>query len=1327
VATIPFRRAARRAGPKAPSGDIELQEPPAVPEPGIGGMGQVWLYVPMGVGSLAMMLIFVRPGAGTLAYIGVGLMVVSVLGGAVVPFLRHASEHKERLHGERRDYLRYLGQTRRRVRAGLADQQLAARWLHPDPRALWSMAMSGRLWERRTVHEDFGEVRVGLGTRRSTLRLAAPASKPVEELEPLAAHALRRFIRAYGTLTDAPIAVYLRGFARIRLQGDPEPVRALIRAVLAQAATAHAPNELRMVFCVDPTAHAAWEWAKWLPHAQDDEVTDAAGARRLFCADVTGLDQLLAGIGVADRPAYEPDTPVTGTEPYVVIVLDTPGLPADHRIAAEGYRNAVVLDLAGALPWRDRPHTLFLQLAESRLDMVSFDHLGRAESAPLCRPDTLGPAAAGALARGMARYRVGTGSGSVDSAEPLTGDYDLATLLGIDDLTTFDPVAYRRGRPPSQRLRVPIGISVTGTPIELDIKEAAENGMGPHGMMIGATGSGKSELLRTLVLALATRHSSEELNLVLVDFKGGAAFLGFERLPHTSAVITNLADELELVDRMQDALAGELVRRQEHLRTAGNYASRRDYEAARAQGAPLEPMPALFIVVDEFSELLTNKPQFIEVFAMIGRLGRSLGVHLLLASQRLDEGRIHQIESHLSYRIGLRTFSAMESRSVLGVPDAYELPNVPGNGYLRSDTQTLTRFKGAYSSGPYRPARRRRRRTTGPGRAVPFGTEPVTAPEPATREPEPAEADGGGKPPRLVDVLLDRLRGHGPAAHQVWLPPLQRPATLEKLLPPLVEHPQLGLRPVGDYGTGTLTVPLGLLDLPAQQRRDLLVADLSGSKGNVGIVGGPQSGKSTLLRTLICGLALTHTAAEVQFYCLDFGGGSLAPLARLPHVGSVANRLDRDRVTRTVQELTNLVALRENLFSTHNIDSMASYRRARRGGAFHDVDPYGDVFLVVDGWYTIRQDYDELDSRFTELAARGLGFGVHLVVTATRWAEMRPWLREVLGTRLELRLGDPIDSEINSKFAATVPPVPGRGIVPERLHFLAALPRVDGDDGTEDLAAATAELVEALDTPTAPRAPEVRLLPARLSASALPRPRAASPSADPQVALGLDDVRLAPLWHDFDSPHLLIFGDTETGKTNLLRHIARSIAAHYSPDEARVVFGDFRRQLYDAIPQQHQVGYSVSTDNLAATLKETAALLRERVPGPDIPPSRLSRRDWWTGGRLFVLVDDFELAEGGHDSPLQPLLPLLPQGADIGLHLIIARRTAGASRAMMNPVIRRAWELGTPAALFSCPREEGVFLGTVRPRTLPAGRAQYIDRRRSVRLLQTPLVDQAGA
>ncbi|MFD0630445.1 FtsK/SpoIIIE domain-containing protein [Catenulispora yoronensis] len=341
--------------------------------------------------------------------------------------------------------------------------------------------------------------------------------------------------------------------------------------------------------------------------------------------------------------------------------------------------------------------------------MVAPGRTGGEEVSPLGRAATLSTAESAAVARILAPLRV---AGLGESAGRGGGDIPFTGLLGIRDARALEPAQTWQARPNRERLRVPIGLTEQGLPAELDIKEAAQGGTGPHGMIIGATGSGKSELLRTLVLAMAVRNDPEILNFVLVDFKGGATFLGLDKLPHTSAVITNLADELPLVKRMYTALHGELVRRQELLRAAGNHASLRDYEAARSSGAALAPLPSLFLVVDEFSELLAAHAEFLELFVMIGRLGRSLGVHLLLASQRLDEGRIHALEGHLSYRVGLRTFSVGESRAVLGVGDAYDLPSTPGHGFLRCGTDPLIRFRAGYVSAPYAAPKAARRPTT---------------------------------------------------------------------------------------------------------------------------------------------------------------------------------------------------------------------------------------------------------------------------------------------------------------------------------------------------------------------------------------------------------------------------------------------------------------------------------------------------------------------------------------------------------------------------------------------------------------------------------------
>src|SRR5690606_16395055 len=232
-------------------------------------------------------------------------------------------------------------------------------------------------------------------------------------------------------------------------------------------------------------------------------------------------------------------------------------------------------------------------------------------------PDRLSLPEAETLARRLAPLRLADG----DAAE---GGASLAALLGLDRPERFDPAVAWAARPPAEQLRVPIGTGPDGNPVVLDLKESAAGGIGPHGLLVGATGSGKSELLRTIVLGLAATHSSEHLNFVLIDYKGGATFATLERLPHTAAAITNLADQLPLVERMGDALNGELVRRQGVLRDAGNLPSRDADERARAAGARLPPWPVLLVVCDEFSELRAAEPDFIDLFLQSGRVGRSL-------------------------------------------------------------------------------------------------------------------------------------------------------------------------------------------------------------------------------------------------------------------------------------------------------------------------------------------------------------------------------------------------------------------------------------------------------------------------------------------------------------------------------------------------------------------------------------------------------------------------------------------------------------------------------------------------------------------------------
>jgi S-DNA-T family DNA segregation ATPase FtsK/SpoIIIE len=671
-------------------------------------------------------------------------------------------------------------------------------------------------------------------------------------------------------------------------------------------------------------------------------------------------------------------------------------------------------------------------------------------------------------------------------------------------------------------------------------------------------------------------------------------------------------------------------------------------------------------------------------------------MHMLLASQRLEEGKLKGLDTYLSYRIGLKTFSSSESRAALGVPDAYELPSVPGSGYLKFDTTSMVRFKAAYVSGPWRPDGMQQPVTpsapvSADRRAKLFVPDFVELPpEPDRQEveekpPEP-EPDERNEPSQL-DLIIDRMVGQGPPAHEVWLPPLDEPNSLDTLLPPIQPTEDRGLCPVGFFGNGKLQIPLGLVDKPFEQRRDLLWSDFSGAAGHGVVVGGPQSGKSMLFRTLVTSMALTHTAGEVQFYCLDFGGGTLASLRNLPHVGGVASRLDPDLARRMVAELTTLVNERELRFRDNGIDSMTDFRNRKRRGELPD-DVHGDVFLVVDGWAAFKQEFESLEDQVVNLASRGLSFGVHVLVGANRWAEIRPALKDQMGARFELRLGDPGESEVDRKVAANVPQGrPGRGLTLGKLHCLIGLPRIDGSSDDETVGEGVADAcVRVREAWHGRAAPPVRLLPELLPYEDLRRQiaRSGAQQGKHKIPVGVNEEELAPFSLDFDAdPHFVYFADGENGKTNFLRTVVAGIMNNVDPKEAVILLVDYRRTMLGFVNTDHLLGYAVSSNQLTDMINDVKGSMESRLPGPDVTQEQLKNRSWWKGPELYVVVDDYDLVVTQMNNPLQPLSEFLAQAKDVGLHLVVTRRTGGAARSAFDPIIGKLKDISSPGMVGS--------------------------------------------
>ncbi|MEV7799104.1 type VII secretion protein EccCa [Microbacterium foliorum] len=1307
----------RLAPPRVPSGKLPVQAPPEL-QPNDGGMGILGSLLPM-LGSVGAIVMVTMSNQSVTGLLTGGMFLLSSLGFVAVNGWRQRSQRQAATLGARREYLAYLTELRQTVRVAARQQRRAANWHLPAPSALPYIAEERtRVWERGMNDPDFLSVRVGTSDQPLCVSLEAPELPPLAQLDPVAASAAHRFMLTHELQKNLSLGITLRDYARVEITGDETESRGLARAMLLHLATMHDPDTVQIVIAADAAVLPQWEWAKWMPHTHSRTVRDGLGAARMIGSQLSELEDMLPA-EVRERPRFARD----GSGPKVPhIVILTDGVTTsfnDVLVSGGGVQGVTVIDLPSRWGDLDDPNALRIAFEPggkgSRAELVSLQVPARPFEA-----DAISIVEAEATARRLiALYSGGT---TITKKKSSTDQAELVELLGLPDVRDLDLDAAWSPRLERDRLRVPIGQTEDGSPLILDIKESAQQGMGPHGLIIGATGSGKSEVLRTLVLALAMTHSPEQLNFVLVDFKGGATFAGMADMPHVSAIITNLGEEISLVDRMQDALQGEMVRRQELLRATGPFANVADYEKARRGGrTDLAPLPALLIVADEFSELLSAKPEFVDTFVNIGRLGRSLQVHLLLSSQRLEEGKLRGLDTHLSYRIGLRTFSAAESRTVLGVPDAYHLPTQPGAGILKSDTETMTQFRAAYVSGP--PPRRRRRAASGSAQSTGstavelFTAAPVWRAETTVEEPEVVVDAEPEEKRNTFEIAVEMMSGRGQAAHQVWLPPLETPATLDQLFGDLVEDPALGLISPRWRSAGALTVPLGIVDVPLEQRRENLAISLGGAAGHMAIVGAPLSGKSTLARTALVALALTHTPQEVQFFVIDFGGGSFTGLQRFTHISGVATRSEPDIVRRTVAEVTSLLNAREVYFRQNGIDSIDTYRQRRAQGLADDG--YGDIFLMVDGWGTLRAEFEMLEPQIQAIAARGLTYGVHIIITASRWMEVRANIKDLIGTRIELRLGDPTDSEVNRKAAENVTAIPGRGLNENGLQMLTALPRIDGVDDASSLAGGIDDLVTRVASAWhGPAGPKLRLLPSRISHADL-RAVAAAASADGseprEILLGIDEANLAPFSIDpLDEPLLYLYGDADSGKSSMLRGAVHEITRLYGPTEAKIFVVDYRRALLGEIPQEYLGAYLTSHEMTEGGMSELAQFFQSRIPGPDVTPDQLRSRSWWKGAEGFVLIDDYDLVSTSQGNPVAVLAPLLAQAADLGLHVILTRRTGGASRAAYDPIIQRMTDLGATGILLSGNPEEGQLIGKVKAAPAIPGRAQIVSRDRGL-------------
>lgn len=1285
------------------------------------------------------------------------------------------------------------------------------RFYHPPVDTLAAALGGPRMWERSPSGKDgwFGVARVGVGitalAESEAVAFVEPQDMPTDiEMEPATGKALQEFIRYQSVAYGTPALISLLVEPGYRMVGDREQTLALMRAVIAQLVFHHGADHLRLVVVSADTAE--WDWVKWLPHAGDPAVSDAAGPVRMVYGSVADFAAVQFDAVLKGRDAFRPrhaavHDPVRPL-PHTVVINDLDDDGWASVVGPLGVEGVTFFDLAGSVPpargasrvLRVDPDTVIRAVPRDGVTWAAYEEDPQTFFAVA---DQMSRADAESFAMHMARWRLAEAYEIGDTVEDLGigRPRDILSYWGITDPGHIDFPRLWAGHSDInsvERLRIPFGNRTdTGELVVLDMKDMNAGGDGPHGVLSGTTGSGKTTALRSTILSIMLGHPPENVQMVLADLKGGAGVKPFEDCPHVAHVITDLEkDQGGLMDRFIDAMWGEIARRKAICDSvdaddAEHYNLIRD-KAART-GTVLPPLPALVVIIDEFKELFNIKSAAPEVLDQIGRQGRSYWVHMLMASQDIDS-RAERLLENVGYRMVLRANTA-QSAAAAGVPAAVNLPREVGVGYLRTGAaEKLVKFKVESLWRDYRPGvdvTDEAPVTARPGvdylppqlfttafLPMPSMMTPTPSPDgdsldlfagpeesagaylddPGALDPDAsdpdAEEDRTGGRPTVGLVVRDQLRAIDFEPFRLWCPPLDAPLPIEEVVA-LHRGPDWA----ANYGAAAdLVFPIGIIDRPYKQDQQPLLVDAAGEGANLMVVGGPRSGKTTALQTLVCSAALTHSPAAVQFYVLALGSAALGSLAGLPHVGSVAYALDEDGIRRTTAELMELLATRQRSFPAAGVNSIEQFRRRKFAGEPGVVpeDPYGDVFLIVDDFKALTEDTSPLRSReqivaeISTLVLQGRSYGIHVMVSVMAENNLPLTIRRGFGQRLELKLAQDIDAtNVKAREAAKVPSGrPGRGMIaqnypregvePVGLHTMIARPAM------ADTAAATFDSASVVAAVTRlagggfTAAPAVRRLPETVDLAGL---RAALPAATPMV-WGVDEFATAVA---FDGPHLMATGLGKCGRTTLCRTVLAEVSRVYAPaadaaianpadtrERAQVWLINPRRELLQDLGPEYLHRWATAPEQVKAVMAELVEVLAARAPAPGLSlQDSLAHR--WAGPRIVLVIDDADrLGSGAFDSPLEAraangmtTAQLVAQAADVGLQICYTRAFGSWGSGMRgDPVAAAMMQASSPLLLMDANADPGYIIGRFRGHPLPAGRGQLIVSASSARYVQ---------
>ncbi|MDR0847638.1 MAG: FHA domain-containing protein [Propionibacteriaceae bacterium] len=1015
------------------------------------------------------------------------------------------------------DFQEEIASVRSQIREALAEEHDVRCREIPSLKSLVGSVpqLAPVLWHRRPDHETFLTLMIGYGTATSRSTLESPQRgeasgelwKEVTDAQDEGA-----------MVADVPILVPLRETGNLGLAGTVSWLDDVACAIVAQAACLHSPAEVTIAAIASATSSRRWNWLMWLPHVGSThspiDGPHLASTPPAVSSLVSKLEELSA-----KRRQYIRD-PGAALPAVILLVEDDAPIERGRLVSLAENGPATGIHLVWMAPNQsDLPAACRAYFVEDHSEQrMRFGLTTDNTETQITSCETFAPAQAADMARRMSPIQ--------DAGAPVVDQSDLPRAISY--LTLAGPaladnpsVTLDRWRqsgsllkpgemPPSSggNLRGLVGQGSHGEFV-LDLRVH-----GPHALVGGTTGAGKSEFLQAWVLGMASANSPKRITFLFVDYKGGAAFADCVKLPHCVGLVTDLSTHL--VRRALTSLKAEL-RWREHLL---NEKKAKDLVSLEATGDPECP-PALIIIVDEFAALAKEIPDFVDGVVDVAQRGRSLGMHLIMATQRPAGVIKDNLRANTNLRIALRMADESDSPDVIGTPLASEFDSrVPGRGAVRTGPGRIALFQAGYAGG----------RTTSEPEPARIDIETMVFGPGATWElpARPVSSAQNSQSPKDISRIVGTIctaaeMAQVPQPRKPWLPDLARAYDLSELLP-------LTVKAARDSASTRLV--LGIADDPANQAQHPVFWDPD-NDGNIAIYGAGGSGKSATLRAVAIAAGALAKAGRVDIYGFDAGSGGLAMLEPLPHVGAIISSSDQERVGRLLKRLTSILDERVEKFKTRRAGSLPDYRRLAGDSTM------ARIILLVDGFASFRETYENtsglghLWSMLARLLAEGRSVGIHVALSAERPNAISTAIAASIQRRLILRQAEE-GSYTSLGIAKDIlnPDTPaGRGVFSEEVNEI-QIGVLNASPDTEKQAQSIDSMAKSMTQAGIGRAEGVERLATFISMNALPDAVSSRP------ILGIAEESLEPLSFT-PQGGFIVAGMPGSGRTTALRSLAQ--------------------------------------------------------------------------------------------------------------------------------------------------------------------------------------------